>query len=275
MLHRMESLASLTNLAANVAHEIKNPLGAISIHIQLVQKALRRAREGDGRLPEPKFMEERLDTVNEEIENLNKVIMDFLFAVRPVKAELSLTSPDAVVSHFASFFADELESRGIRFVQKLSATDTRLFIDEKLFRQVMANIEQNAVAAILEKFADGAGGEIKVESAVKDGVYEISFSDNGAGMSEETAAHIFEPYFTTKANGTGLGMTMVYKIVREFAGEISVKSAVGEGTEFTIRIGVPQANKPLLSPPKNDVLAIEESTLRPFVDAAGNLGEKA
>ena len=80
LLHRMESLASLTNLAANVAHEIKNPLGAISIHIQLLQKALKRARSSDGKLPEPKFMEERLDVVNEEIENLNKVIMDFLFA---------------------------------------------------------------------------------------------------------------------------------------------------------------------------------------------------
>lgn len=273
LLHRMESLASLTNLAANVAHEIKNPLGAISIHIQLLQKALKRARSSDGRLPEPKFMEERLDVVNEEIENLNKVIMDFLFAVRPVKAELVLAEPDALVSHFATFFIDELKSRGIHFETRLNAGATRLLIDEKLFRQVVANIEQNAIAAIIEKFGENKGGEMRIESEIKDGVYEIRFCDNGEGMSEETASHIFEPYFTTKVNGTGLGMTMVYKIVREFAGDISVKSEKGKGTQFTIRLNVPQADKPLLTCNKEDCLAIESkiNTLRPFIDAAGTL----
>ena len=273
LLHRMESLASLTNLAANVAHEIKNPLGAISIHIQLIQKALNRARGGDGLLPDKKFMEERLDVVNEEIENLNKIIMDFLFAVRPVKADFTLSEPDSLVRHFSSFFADELESRGILFKENLNAPAIKLLIDEKLFRQVMANIEQNAVAAIMEKFGDEKGGVLEVESAEKDGVYEIAFRDNGAGMSEEVASHIFEPYFTTKANGTGLGMTMVYKIIREFSGEISVKSKVGEGTEFLIRLNVPQTGKPLLSCSNDGVLAIE-SKIRAFVDASGTLEEK-
>ena len=79
ILHRMESLASLTSLAASVAHEIKNPLGAISIHIQLLQKAVKKARESDGLLPSQKFMENYLAVINEEIDNLNKIVLDFLW----------------------------------------------------------------------------------------------------------------------------------------------------------------------------------------------------
>lgn len=81
---RLENMEGLTNLAAGMAHEIKNPLGAISIHIQLVQKAISKKREGDGTLPEKKFLEDHIDIVNDEIEKLNELVMDFLFAVRPV-----------------------------------------------------------------------------------------------------------------------------------------------------------------------------------------------
>ena len=93
LLHRMENMANLTNLAAGMAHEIKNPLGAISIHIQLIQKALKKARENQDILPEKKFVEDHIDVVNEEIEHLNKLVMDFLLAVRPVKATLELKNP--------------------------------------------------------------------------------------------------------------------------------------------------------------------------------------
>ena len=168
------------------------------------------------------------------------------FAVRPVKAELVLAEPDALMSHFATFFIDELKSRGIHFETRLNAGATRLLIDEKLFRQVVANIEQNAIAAIIEKFGENKGGEMRIESEIKDGVYEIRFCDNGEGMSEETASHIFEPYFTTKANGTGLGMTMSYKIIKEFGGDIQVKSEKGKGSVFLISLPVPQTETKLL-----------------------------
>ena len=102
LLHRMESLASLTNLAASVAHEIKNPLGAISIHIQLLQKAVAKARKTDGALPPEKFMENYISVINEEIDNLNKIVVDFLFAVRPVQANLHLVSPDELLTHSSS-----------------------------------------------------------------------------------------------------------------------------------------------------------------------------
>jgi two-component system, sporulation sensor kinase E len=249
LLHRMESLSSLTNLAASVAHEIKNPLGAISIHIQLLQKAIKKAREGDGMLPQEKFVENYISVINEEIDNLNKIVLDFLFAVRPVQAKLVLTAPDILLKKFIEFFKPEFEKNNIDTIIKLNADGVRLLIDEKLFREVIVNIAQNSIYAINEKQknADSSfAGQFVIESKIKNEKYYISIADNGSGMDEKTLERIFEPYYTTKANGTGLGMTTVYKIIKEFNGDVNVKSFVGQGTIFTIQLPLPQTATKLL-----------------------------
>ncbi len=259
LLHRMESLASLTSLAASVAHEIKNPLGAISIHIQLLQKVVRKARAGDGMLPAPKFMEEYLDVINGEIESLNKIVVDFLFAVRPVQATMELAEPDALVEKTVSFFLPEFESKCVNVVLRLCKASPRLLIDEKLFREVIVNLAQNALAAIQERFPvrevpkeEHSGcttyrrGELVLESFVKNDEYVLTVADNGCGMDSKTSSRIFEPYYTTKSSGTGLGLTTVYKIIKEFRGGIDVKSVPGHGTVFTIKLPVPQRNTQLL-----------------------------
>lgn len=249
LLHRMESLASLTNLAASVAHEIKNPLGAISIHIQLLKKAVDKSRNTDGLLPSEKFMENYISVINEEIDNLNKIVVDFLFAVRPVQANLHLVNPDELLSAFVQFFGPELENKNISIGTKLSGKDTRLLLDEKLFREVIINICQNALAAIESRYPDRKSkvGEIAVESFVKNDFYYLTIADNGCGMDAKTAEHIFEPYYTTKANGTGLGLTTVYKIIKEFRGDIDAKSVQNHGTVFTIKLPVPQNKIKLLA----------------------------
>ena len=255
LLHRMENLANLTNLAAGMAHEIKNPLGAISIHIQLIQKALEKARENQDKLPAPKFVEDHIDVVNEEIDHLNKLVMDFLLAVRPVKAQLELKEPDKLIENLISFFKPEFNDQGIEVVFKPSESGTRILLDEKLFRDVIMNISQNALAALKSKFSDGAGagdssaGSAKfcISNTVRENKFVITIADNGCGMSEESLSKIFEPYYTTKANGTGLGMTMVYKIIKEFSGDIIVDSKEGEGTAFTISFPIPQKDTKLLT----------------------------
>ena len=253
LLHRMENLASLTNLAANVAHEIKNPLGAIGIHIQLIQKALRRSRDTDGMLPDKKYLENYLDVVNEEIDNLNKIVVDFLFAVRPVQANMALVNPVVLLKHFAEFFEPQFVQNNMKLDLQLAENAPRLLIDEKLFREVTANIVQNALAAIAERLENQMDtvrprepGRLCISAAKKNDKFIITFSDNGMGMSEETAAHVFEPYYTTKANGTGLGMTLVYKIIKEFRGDITVHSERGKGTVFTITLPIPQTDRKLL-----------------------------
>ena len=246
--HSMENLANLTNLAAGMAHEIKNPLGAISIHIQLIQKALAKARENQDKLPAKKFVEDHIDVVNEEIEHLNKLVMDFLLAVRPVKAQLELKEPDKLIEGLVSFFKPEFNREGIEVVFRPSDSGKRILLDEKLFRDVIMNISQNSLAALKSKYNSGqTGAKFCISNTVRENKYIITIADNGCGMSEESLSKIFEPYYTTKANGTGLGMTMVYKIIKEFSGEIIVDSEEGKGTAFTITFPIPQKDVKLLS----------------------------
>lgn len=252
LLHRMESLASLTNLAASVAHEIKNPLGAISIHIQLLQKAIAKARDNEDKLPDKKFVENYIDVVNEEIANLNKIVVDFLFAVRPVSANLELLHPNAIVEKLIDFLKPEYEKENVKLNVALCPEDTKLLLDEKLFREVIVNLSQNAIHAVNEKSNSEHDKIIVITSVIRDDKYVLSITDNGCGIPEDKLNKIFEPYYTTKATGTGLGLTTVYKIVKEFSGDISVKSIVGEGTSFIISIPVPQLNKKLLAYNESD-----------------------
>lgn len=253
---RMENMTGLTNLAAGMAHEIKNPLGAISIHIQLVQKAINKKRESDGTLPEKKFLEDHLDVVNDEIKKLNDLVMDFLFAVRPVNAKLTLSNPESILQDICNFIAPEFNKAHVIIKTEFLKEKKRIMIDEKLFRQVIINIAQNAFAAIKSRFplcaeedndsVDMPGLVVFKTSIVKDS-YVVSILDNGIGMSPDTLSRIFEPYFTTKANGTGLGMTMSYKVIKEFGGDIQVKSELGNGSEFLIYLPIPQTETKLLS----------------------------
>lgn len=252
LLHRMESLASLTNLAASVAHEIKNPLGAISIHIQLLQKAIAKARDNEDKLPDKKFVENYIDVVNEEIANLNKIVVDFLFAVRPVSANLELLHPNAIVEKLIDFLKPEYEKENVKLNVALCPEDTKLLLDEKLFREVIVNLSQNAIHAVNEKNNSEYDKIIEITSVIRDDKYVLSITDNGCGIPEDKLNKIFEPYYTTKATGTGLGLTTVYKIVKEFSGDISVKSIAGEGTSFIISIPVPQLNKKLLAYNESD-----------------------
>ena len=267
LLRRMESLASLTNLAASVAHEIKNPLGAISIHIQLLQKAIAKARENEDILPDRKFVENYIDVVNEEIDNLNKIVVDFLFAVRPVSANLELLHPNSIIEKLIDFLKPEYEKEGISINVSLCPEDTRLLLDEKLFREIIVNLSQNAIHAIKEKSETDKNttatksfnnrdlesiGIIEVTSVIRDDKYCLTITDTGCGIPKEKLNKIFEPYYTTKATGTGLGLTTVYKIVKEFKGDISVKSVTGEGTSFIISLPVPQLNKRLLAYNESD-----------------------
>lgn len=257
LLHRMENLANLTNLAAGMAHEIKNPLGAISIHIQLIQKALKKARENDEILPPKKYIEDHIDVVNEEIEHLNKLIMDFLLAVRPVKASLELKNPSKLIKNLIGFFEPEFKNKNIDVDFEPEESGKKVMLDEKLFREIIMNLSQNSLAAITSRIDCGGcdgdknprnyKGKFQIICKIENEKYKIIISDNGCGMSEETVSKIFEPYFTTKANGTGLGMTMVYKIIKEFSGDITVESIENKGTQFTITLPIPQKNTKLLT----------------------------
>jgi len=251
-LRRAENLASLTTLAAGVAHEIKNPLGAISIHLQLMQKALSKERVaskdtgGDikfhgekGRQTEALF-DKYFGIINEEVERLNRIVVDFLFAVRPMSLELREGDPNLIIHELAEFVGAELDQSRIRLFLELDENLPPVLIDERYIKQVLLNLVRNAQAAMPD------GGLLTIATMASDSEIRMSICDTGVGISQENIGKIFEPYFTTKDNGTGLGLTLVYKIIREHRGEILVDSREEGGTVFEITLPVYQKEQRLL-----------------------------
>jgi PAS domain S-box-containing protein len=252
-LRRAETLASLTTLAAGVAHEIKNPLGSLSIHIQLIQKAMNSNREmffnahpsgqdGPGQEPAEYFnlLDKYIAVVNEEIGRLNRIVVDFLFAVRPMNVDLREGNINAVIEELTRFVGYELEAAHITCTLELGEELPRLEFDERYIKQALLNLIKNAIAAMPE------GGSLIIKTEIKDEEVRLTLSDTGVGINDENLSKIFEPYFSTKENGSGLGLTLVYKIIREHQGEITVKSKEGAGTCFIIMLPIPQKERRLL-----------------------------
>lgn len=239
-LRRMESLASLTTLAAGVAHEIKNPLGALSIHVQLIQKTLK-ANPAQTENDYFRQIDKYLSVVNEEIDRLNAIVVDFLFAVRPMNSELKRGDINVFVAELAEFVSIELKDARIELVLNLEDDLPAVDFDPALMKQALLNLIKNAAAAMSD------GGKLTVTTEAAEEELRISIADTGAGIPEENLHKIFEPYFTTKDNGTGLGLTVVFKIIKEHHGEVNVKSRKGEGSVFVITLPIPQLNRRLLT----------------------------
>jgi PAS domain S-box-containing protein len=235
-LRRAENLASLTTLAAGVAHEIKNPLGSISIHLQLLQKALAKKNiKSDGQT------EKYFSVLKEEVERLNRIVVDFLFAVRPMNLELRKGDVNGIISQIMEFVSYEMEQSKIMCLLELDEELPEILLDERYMKQAILNLVTNAKAAMPK------GGVLTVATNHADNEIRISVCDTGIGISEENLAKIFEPYFTTKDTGTGLGLTQVYKIIREHHGEITIDSAPDQGSEFKIILPVPQKETRLIA----------------------------
>jgi signal transduction histidine kinase len=234
-LRRAESLASLTTLAAGVAHEIKNPLGSIGIHIQLIQKALSKNQCLD-----EETAGQYLDVIMEEIERLNAIVVDFLFAVRPMDTRMKRGSINSVIEELVNFIRFEVEEHDIELKAELKKDLPKVDLDEKYMKQALINVIKNGMAAI------GKGGTLTISTRDDQGFVHVDIKDTGIGMSEEQMAKIFEPYYTTKEFGSGLGLTVVYKVIKEHGGEVTVKSRENHGTTFTLSIPIPDNEKRLL-----------------------------
>jgi two-component system, sporulation sensor kinase E len=235
-LRRAENLASLTTLAAGVAHEIKNPLGSISIHLQLLQKALAKKSEASEKKTDKYF-----SVIKEEIDRLNRIVVDFLFAVRPMNLELREGDINELIAQIMEFVKFEMEQSNIVCMLELDENLPKILFDERYMKQALLNLVKNAQAAMPK------GGVFTVATKFADNEIRISLCDTGVGISKEDLAKIFEPYFTTRETGTGLGLTQVYKIIREHQGEITVDSSPETGAEFRIILPVPQKDTRLIA----------------------------
>lgn len=232
---RLENLASLTNVAAAVAHEIKNPLAAISIHLQLLKKNFSACN-----LSINQKAKRHICVIEEEIERLNKIVVDFLFSVRPLKFEFSEIEINALIKNLCDTFSEEFEQKKITLILKLKENLPKIYGDERFLRQAIMNVLLNAKAAMPDT------GFLEITTNSSHNFLEILISDSGCGISKENLNKIFEPYFTTKQNGTGLGLTMTYKVIKEHGGDINVYSDCGTGTSFKLLLPIKTNTTPLL-----------------------------
>ena len=225
---RLESLARLTTAAASISHEIKNPLAAISIHVQLAKKNIASNKNIFN-----EKMKKHFSVIEEEIDRLNKIVVDFLFAVRPIKFEFRLLNINTMITSIVDTFKDEFEAYKIQIKKNLDDSLPLLQGDERFLRQAIINIIVNSKHAMMEN-----GGVLSISTGKEENAVIILISDSGDGIPHNILNKIFEPYFTTKDCGTGLGLTMTYKVIKEHGGEVYVYSDLGKGASFKILLPI-------------------------------------
>ncbi len=222
-LVRSEKLAAIGQLAGGVGHELRNPLGAIKNATYYIRRKLSKF---ESLQKEPRIME-FLDIMDEEIATSNKIINDLLNFARTGKPAVSLASIETVIDSALSRLAIP---ENIAVTKKLDADLPEIEIDTTQIRQVLLNLIANAVQAMPE------GGKLTISARVRKKYLEIVIADTGQGIPEEIVGKIFDPLFTTKAKGIGLGLAVCESIIENHQGRISVSSRAGRGTTFTIEL---------------------------------------
>jgi two-component system, sporulation sensor kinase E len=234
-----ERLNSLTLLAAGVAHEIGNPLNSLDIHLQLLGRKLRKLPPGD-RGP----LEEHLATAREEIQRLDSILKQFLHAVRPTAPHRERQDLHTLLNDTLKLLEPELAARKIAVELDLAESMPPAMVDPGQFQQVFYNLIRNGYQAISCK-----DGRITIRTRTNDFETIISIEDNGTGISPEHMGAIFEPYRTTKSSGSGLGLLIVRRIIREHGGQIAIESEENQGTRVVIHLPHAERAVRLLSAP--------------------------
>jgi two-component system, sporulation sensor kinase E len=220
-----ERLNALTLLAAGVAHEIGNPLNSLNIHLQLMERETRKLK---GKTRDQ--LEESIAIARGEISRLDSIVTQFLRAIRPARPQLRPESINSLVEEAVQFFGPEIQARDIVVETELRSDLPLLQLDRDQMKQAFYNIIKNSFEAMKRR------GILRIRSDADDTHVRVSFTDTGGGMSAEDLSRVFEPYFTTKVSGSGLGLLIVRRIVREHGGELAIESMEGKGLTLTIRL---------------------------------------
>jgi signal transduction histidine kinase len=220
-----ERVKSILELAAGVAHELGNPLNSLNIHLQVMQRQLNRLRE----LPNADKLEKSLSICSGEVERLDSIITHFLEAVRPRKPQLHDLDLIAPLEESVEFLGPELEGAGIRVDIELASSLPPIQGDRDQIKQVFFNVIKNARQAMK------SGGIIRIRAFSDDEFVYIQVGDTGEGIPQENLRKVFQPYFSTKQDGHGLGMMIVERIMRDHGGQIGLDSRPSVGTLVTLQ----------------------------------------
>jgi len=221
-MSRAEHLATLGELATGLAHEIRNPLAGIAGVVEIIGRDL----------PQVSAARAVVKDVRLEIAQINRILTDLLQTARPHPPEIRRSDLNTTVEHAVMLARQQALSKPIEITLKKDTNLPDLEHDSGQIHQVFLNLLLNSIQAIEGR------GTITVEIGGREACAAITVTDTGRGIPPENLPNIFRPFFTTKGNGTGLGLSLARRIVEEHQGQIEVTSVVGEGTKFTVLLPI-------------------------------------
>jgi signal transduction histidine kinase len=234
-----ERITSIMDLAAGVAHELGNPLNSINIHLQVLQRSLSQTEN------KAEKSKKSLDTCIKEVQRLDGIISHFLKAIRPTEPNFKKINLLSILEETVRLREKELSGKKIKISMEAGVKEPMVRADVEQVKQVFFNVIGNAVDAVPE------GAEIRIVTGVDDEHVFAQVVDQGSGIKKENISRVFEPYFTTKKQGHGIGMMIVHRIMRDHDGEVGIDSKEGSGTIITLKFPRKSARRNLLeSPPE-------------------------
>ena len=219
-----ERLAELGTLTGGLAHEIKNPLSTVQLNLQLLAEDLTPDNPAYPRIVN------RLQTVQKETSRLRDILDDFLRYAGQLELDRQPTDLNELLEDLVDFFLPQAQAQRAKLRLRRSEEPLVAEVDSKLIKQALLNLMINALQAMPE------GGELILSAARQDGQALVDVIDTGKGIAPEALEKIFDAYYTSKKGGTGLGLAMTRRIVREHGGELTVKSEQGRGSDFSLRL---------------------------------------
>jgi signal transduction histidine kinase len=237
-------MAAISRLTSGAAHEIKNPLNSIALHLEVLKQKL----EDDG------TGAEEIAVISREIQRLDRVVKSFLDFTRPVELQMAEFDLAVLVKELADLVRLDAKTQGIEVILASTSEEAIVRGDRDLLKQALLNIVVNGVQAT----SDGGSLTLGLEPTSEGWLVKIK--DDGAGIPEESREKIFQLYFTTKEQGSGIGLAMSFRIVQLHGGTIDLVSEVGQGTEFRVRIPAGQGSGLVLAGSRDDALPSQETS---------------
>jgi signal transduction histidine kinase len=227
-------LAMLGTLVGSLAHELKNPLSTLNLNLQLLMEDLENPAS-----PKESRILKKLAILKTETSRLQSILEDFLQYARPQPLKPEWSSISSVIDDILEFMEPELGAHQIT-VHKLYSHDVELYpVDRSYFKMALVNLVVNAVHAMGE-----SGGELIVRTDRQDEALVIHVIDTGPGIPEEIRSRVFDVYFSTKRQGTGMGLAHARRVMEEHGGSLEVDTEVGKGSDFRITLPRPPIVQP-------------------------------
>ena len=228
-----ERLAELGSMTGGLAHEIKNPLSTVGLNAQLLIEDLQQAELGD---EERDRLVRRVETLRREVDRLAGILSDFLQFAGRVKLSTERKDLRRIIDEVGDFYHPQCDQSGVRMRLQLPDTPLDVLVDEGHFKQAMLNLMINAVQAMGRDKNESSDPELLISAAKSGDEVWVQITDTGPGIAEDQLEAIFHPYVSHRAGGTGLGLPTTRRLIEEHGGRLTVESAVGRGTRFTIAL---------------------------------------